>query len=998
MVALRDKSPGVRSAAARALQDAGGAAGRAAEAAEASEEKLYAQESKPDTRRYTRRQIIAPVPAGPDHVYPLTLDYLIPVVASGEPISRAQILVALYSGRDRPERLVFWKKVGQDAYRKARVVESQDPDFREQHYETPNVFTAKVRVLSQGAPHEQTELFADVPVDVWRGRIDQVFAVFAGKLHPVEIQSAQKLYEPKLRPRESIQYQAGNSFSDNELRFSMSIWNADDPMCCPSAGGVVGTYQIVEETAAPDAEPTWKMIVASVKRKTPAPRPQLLKKRREDKLTIWMREANLGWPPRLSELIAALKSHDLRDRNAAAIMLERVSPLPAKAIRALAEALRTPDPHNQFQWAAFETLSRGGAEAIPALAQLAQSHDPQKQRLAFQTLGRIGLHEPAAWPILTDGLKSAGAVAAQSALAKIGDPIVPLLRKSLKDPDPRVRAGAAATLAEMVTLSLEFGKWPPRIRMPFLAIASPSVLDAAKSDLAEALNDPDSNVRAQAAIALASVDPSDKQAVPGLVAVIGAKNPKLLATALNTLQLMGSAAKKAIPAVERTLESNPEPGVRGQAARTLATIAGARACGTLAHAAAGDKSAAVRVGVMVAMAQESPACPQALPALIGALGQNQGIGRGLTCYWLARLGKPAVPRLVEALKSPGQRVRQDAVCALAQMNPLSPEAVDALMVALKDKSLDVRSLAAKALQNAQGEAKQAGAAELKRDLQILAQQSKPDTRRYRKEDIIAPIPPGTAHAHALSLTHLLELVARLLGYRVVHAHAHASPLTYLLPLYRYGGSARDAQFLVSVHRGTDRSGRLAFWKRTGDDQYQLLRVVGSQGADVVARHFGTLTFFVAKVESSRGEWYQFVDVPVYGQQSRHDRVFVLNGDWVNPVKIESPEKWYQSKLGKNEAIRGPIANSFTSEGLKFTFAIWKASDPQCCPSAGWVAGTYKMDLERPTSAVRAQFRIHTYAYGSGFVRIHRCISPVQSVEPVWKMVVATAEREPAQSR
>lgn len=63
---------------------------------------------------------------------------------------------------------------------------------------------------------------------------------------------------------------------------------------------------------------------------------------------------------------------------------------------------------------------------------------------------------------------------------------------------------------------------------------------------------------------------------------------------------------------------------------------------------------------------------------------------------------------------------------------------------------------------------------------------------------------------------------------------------------------------------------------------------------------------------------------------------------------------YQSKLGKNEALRGPVANSFTSGELKFAFSIWKASDPQCCPTAGHVVGTYKVDLEQPKSTGRGK--------------------------------------------
>jgi hypothetical protein len=45
-------------------------------------------------------------------------------------------------------------------------------------------------------------------------------------------------------------------------------------------------------------------------------------------------------PPNVSRLIADLKSPDLRRREASAVALERVQPLPPEAIDALAEAVK----------------------------------------------------------------------------------------------------------------------------------------------------------------------------------------------------------------------------------------------------------------------------------------------------------------------------------------------------------------------------------------------------------------------------------------------------------------------------------------------------------------------------------------------------------------------------------------------------------------------------------------------------------------------------------
>lgn len=87
---------------------------------------------------------MATIPAGPNHKYPLTLAYLFPIYRQGYSVRSARWLITLYSGKDRPERLAFWKKVGDDQFRKAKVIELDDLDFAEEHFETPTTFMAKV--------------------------------------------------------------------------------------------------------------------------------------------------------------------------------------------------------------------------------------------------------------------------------------------------------------------------------------------------------------------------------------------------------------------------------------------------------------------------------------------------------------------------------------------------------------------------------------------------------------------------------------------------------------------------------------------------------------------------------------------------------------------------------------------------------------------------------------------------------------------------------------
>jgi len=64
---------------------------------------------------------------------------------------------------------------------------------------------------------------------------------------------------------------------------------------------------------------------------------------------------------------------------------------------------------------------------------------------------------------------------------------------------------------------------------------------------------------------------------------------------------------------------------------------------------------------------------------------------------LGRIGKPAVPRLVEALQSSNPALRHQAADTLARIGPSAAEAVPALIVAIDDEDPLVRKAAARAL-------------------------------------------------------------------------------------------------------------------------------------------------------------------------------------------------------------------------------------------------------------------------------------------------------------
>ncbi|HSR56616.1 MAG TPA: HEAT repeat domain-containing protein, partial [Candidatus Binataceae bacterium] len=172
----------------------------------------------------------------------------------------------------------------------------------------------------------------------------------------------------------------------------------------------------------------------------------------------------------VSNLIQELRSPDLRRRRDAARELSNIEPLPSEAIAALAQALQDEQPNGAVENYASIGLSKAGARAIPALAELTRSGNPQARQAAIATLGRMAKSTPDAWPLLIDAFRQpSGRGAAYvwgiaDQLARVGPPVIPLLRKALEDPDPHVRAGAAATLAQMGDFDRHWSRNNPYVR------------------------------------------------------------------------------------------------------------------------------------------------------------------------------------------------------------------------------------------------------------------------------------------------------------------------------------------------------------------------------------------------------------------------------------------------------------------------------------------------------------------------------------------------------
>jgi len=205
--------------------------------------------------------------------------------------------------------------------------------------------------------------------------------------------------------------------------------------------------------------------------------------------------------------------------------------------------------------------------------------------------------------------------------------------------------------------------------------------DGARIDakvIVPALRDPDSEVRAAAAEALAR---SGRQAVAPMIELLGSAEPADQARAARVLAKIGAESKAAVPALVRVLGASDED-VQQAALKALANIGP-------------DASAAV--APISRMLGASPSLAKR-KTLIYALGE------------IGPASNPAVPLITEALRDQSDRqgfLNVAAADALGKIGPGAASAVTALIVALGSDDVRLPTRATVALGNIGAEAKAA---------------------------------------------------------------------------------------------------------------------------------------------------------------------------------------------------------------------------------------------------------------------------------------------------
>ena len=205
---------------------------------------------------------------------------------------------------------------------------------------------------------------------------------------------------------------------------------------------------------------------------------------------------------------------------------------------------------------AAKALSELGLEAAAALSALISALDDGDEQVWFHAvtaIARIGPQALPAVPALLEDLAESGRRGVNAkwyrsafALGSIGPVALPKLRPALKNPDSRIRAGAAKALG-----------W-------FGEKAAPAI-----PGLVKLLNDENENVRLYAAETLGKIGPP---AIPALRKCLQGTNRQLHISALSAVQGMGAKARPLAEILIPIASAASAPELQIQALRALRHI------------------------------------------------------------------------------------------------------------------------------------------------------------------------------------------------------------------------------------------------------------------------------------------------------------------------------------------------------------------------------------------------------------------------------------------
>lgn len=317
------------------------------------------------------------------------------------------------------------------------------------------------------------------------------------------------------------------------------------------------------------------------------------------------------------------------------------------------------------------------AALAPGLESLAGSSDPGTARHAAYLLGLMG---PDVMPRLIAALRRPESridVIAE-AMSHIGRSAGGEIGRALRDPDPRVRRGAALAMGQ--------------IRPPVPGTAA---------SLTAGLGDADREVRAAFLTAVGQLGPRAAGSAPAVRGLLADPSPEIRALAIEVLWHCAARDRRLLADLTPRLDDD-DPAVQRRAIDTIRAM-GPPGQAVLPQVIARLKSSDTNVRVAAAefIASHGQAPAGAVPALVPLLGDATPRVRIVVAETLGILGKPAQPALASLARLLDDReaeVRKSAVAAIASLE------LDATVVrphfarALRDDNSDVRRAGMRGIQ------------------------------------------------------------------------------------------------------------------------------------------------------------------------------------------------------------------------------------------------------------------------------------------------------------
>lgn len=329
---------------------------------------------------------------------------------------------------------------------------------------------------------------------------------------------------------------------------------------------------------------------------------------------------------------------------------------PAQRQAARAQLLAHPETHAPVLVGVIRSgKTRWHSDILPWLDDIPQLASRRTRQLvlernAIDALQRMGAPAAPHVVALLSETRYGGRDTGMALLRAYGPQACPLLIASLKDPQPLIRAGVAATL----------GRFPSDI----LGSLEP---------LRMAARDPHPAVRVAALEALGKMQDRATQVIPDLIQALGDRTPEVQVQAASSLRVFGNQAAAAVEALRECLGAPADP-VRAEAALTLAEIGGdaARAAGPELLVALRQRDGPSARQASVALVHLDLHREEALQRLTGFLRHGDVTIRSRTLEAIRSLGaqgEPLVPDIVALLDNGDDKDNRPALAALRAIQP-----------------------------------------------------------------------------------------------------------------------------------------------------------------------------------------------------------------------------------------------------------------------------------------------------------------------------------------